>query len=463
MVASLLVGGGTRQGLWSDAVLQLASLPLITIAFMSIQDVRAIRAPLTVIGLTIALPLAYTVPLPPEVWVLLPGRDRIADTLHDFSIALPWMPISLDPGATWRAMVALLPPIAVFLCVVQLGLRSRRSLTLLLVGFGLFSVFIGLAQVMQGSGSPLRLYPITNPSESVGFFANRNHYAALLFCLIPFAAAWIVGMSRDQPQGRLTWVLGGGFVIVAMIVGVAMARSRAGVLLAVAAVVLSFVLAVPSSDSTRKTKLASNGLFALAALVAVASVLSLHFGFRGLAGRFQDGLVDEFRILIASATAEAALAFQPIGSGFGTFVSIYQMFETPDAIIQSYVNHAHNDWIELWLEGGWLAVAILVTFLVWFGRATLNAWTRAPEKTSALDALLPRAASVAAIGLLIHSTVDYPLRTTALMVTFAYSCALLVPPVTTGEIRFSAASLPEVRRFLERRKRRKAAAGFRRR
>jgi hypothetical protein len=38
-----------------------------------------------------------------------------------------------------------------------------------------------LLQVAQGPRL-LRLFAVTNLSEAVGFFANRNHFAALLFC-----------------------------------------------------------------------------------------------------------------------------------------------------------------------------------------------------------------------------------------------------------------------------------------
>ena len=49
---------------------------------------------------------------------------------------------------------------------------------------GIIGVFVGLFQVAGGPESPLRYFEITNPTEAVGFFANRNHFAALLYCLI---------------------------------------------------------------------------------------------------------------------------------------------------------------------------------------------------------------------------------------------------------------------------------------
>ena len=42
----------------------------------------------------------------------------------------------------------------------------------------------------------------------------------------------------------------------------------------------------------------------------------------------------------------------PVGAGLGTFVPVYAMFEKPEQVSLFYVNRAHNDVLELWLETG---------------------------------------------------------------------------------------------------------------
>ena len=100
--------------------------------------------------------------------------------------AVPWMPISVSPQATLLVLLSLIPPLAVFLGAVQLSYRERRWLSLVLIGVGIVSVFLGLIQVAQGPASGLRFFEFTNPSEAVGFFANRNHFAALHLLRDPF-------------------------------------------------------------------------------------------------------------------------------------------------------------------------------------------------------------------------------------------------------------------------------------
>ena len=102
------------------------------------------------------------------------------------------MPISVSPQATWLSALSLVPPLAIFFCTLLLAYRERRLLSLIVIAVGMVSVFVGLIQVAQGQESPLRFFAITNPTEAVGFFANRNHFAALLYCLMVFAIAWTV-------------------------------------------------------------------------------------------------------------------------------------------------------------------------------------------------------------------------------------------------------------------------------
>ena len=106
------------------------------------------------------------------------------------------------------------------------------------------------------------------------------------------------------------------------------------------------------------------------------------------------------------------------------------MFETPPEISQSYVNHAHNDWLELTLETGLPGLILAVLFLAWFAIATYRIWRRGD---SGIDSLLAQAATITVTLLLAHSLVDYPLRTTALACLFGFVCALCVPPLNQSK------------------------------
>ena len=120
------------------------------------------------------------------------------------------------------------------------------------------TVFVGLSQVAQGQSSALRFFEVTNPSEAVGFFANRNHFAALLYALILFAAAWAVEASAhfrfdDLRHNRRDTAAGAGGQLYGArrpASAQAMARSRAGLGLTILALVGGFALAFSDRRGT---------------------------------------------------------------------------------------------------------------------------------------------------------------------------------------------------------------------
>ncbi len=450
---SLLLGGGTRQGLWSDAAVQLVSLALLAVSLRSLptRDATRLVVPAVIVITAVAVPLMQLFPLPFEWWTNLPGRSAIAEIYREIGATAPWLTVSLDPRATERAIISLIPAIAVFLAVIQLGHGARRSLSLLFVAVGVVSVVVGLAQLMQGADSPLRFYPITNPNQSVGFFANRNHYAALLYSVVPITAAWLVGLTYDRRPERWFGLVVCSLTYVALILGLAMAQSRAGVLLALLCFAGSLLIA-----GSERGRTATRTVVLISIVFAAGLVAAVQYAFFGVLARFDDGVVDQFRLVIDATTATGARSFQPIGSGLGTFVPVYQMFEQPGALLTTYVNHAHNDWFELWLEGGWPVLGVLALFVAWFAFSVARIWRGQQAERPAIDRTLARAACVVIVALLLHSAVDYPLRTTALMTLFAFCCALLVEPISPSSwALLTRTSMGDWRERFERRRRSK--------
>src|SRR5262249_20283622 len=246
LVACLTLGGGTSAGFLSDVVLQLLAIPVLLVCLLRLWDLppsaRHARRELLFCVAVVLVPLLQLVPLPPQLWTALPNRQLLAGTFELLERDLPWMPISVLPRATWLSALSLLPPLALFLGTLLLGYRERRLLCILFLGIGILSVFVGLSQVAQGRQSVLRFFEITNESEAVGFFANRNHFAALLYALTIFAAVWVIeaaaGVSAERGRLGTAWIAGVAaslVVLVVLLAGQAMARSRAGLVLTIVA------------------------------------------------------------------------------------------------------------------------------------------------------------------------------------------------------------------------------------
>jgi O-antigen ligase len=454
-VLALALGGGSSQGLWADAFIQLCSLPLLGLIVVKLWR-EGLRSHdiylLLLVNAVVFLPLLQLLPLPPPIWSSLPGRASLVESYKAAGIPLPWEPLSLDPDATWFSLLSLLPAIAVFLALNLLGLKTRRILSLLILGFAFGNVLLGLAQLAEGPESPLRLYAAAKTGDSVGLFASRNHYACLLAVAIPITAAWSVGsaLQRNVQRGLSLSIFLITYVV--LLLGIGMARSRAGLILAVIAALVS-----PALTWGLKAKGISRSRFAKLPLFFAGAnlfglILVFEFGFVGIANRLEnDPILQDQRVPVAEMTAHAIAANLPLGIGFGAFGPVYQMFEVPALIIPAREIHAHDDWLEVILDGGLPAIALTLAFLIWYFYTTIQIW-RAPSRTgSAIDRALARTGPVIVGLLLLHSTVDYPLRTTSLMVVFAFGAALMVPLEeeqlrSDASLRISSDKLPPVRR-----------------
>jgi hypothetical protein len=335
MILSLVLGGGTRSGFLPDAILQLAAIPLLLVAMWRLWETpltKSAKLPLRFCLAIVLLPLVQLVPLPPGLWTSLPGRGPFVESFELIGRKLPWSPISVTPRATWLAALSMLVPISVFLGVVLLNNRERRLLSLAVLAAGVVSVFLGLSQIAQGPGSALRFFNVTNPFDAVGFFANRNHFAALLYAMTLFAAAWAVDAAATigsdargkRTETALIAALAGSFtILVAFVAAQAMARSRAGLALTIIALFGAFALGFPG----RRNSSGASAQKVLAGAVALAAVLALQFALYRILERFTADQLADIRIVFARNTVEAARAFMPFGSGMGSFVTVYGLVD----------------------------------------------------------------------------------------------------------------------------------------
>jgi hypothetical protein len=452
LVACLIFGGGTREGFLSDVALQGLAVPLLLWAAWRLLDLpssaggRQARAALLVCLLAAALPLAQLVPLPPSVWKQLPARADFESNLLAAGLEVGWLPLSVAPSLTWLSALALMPPMVVFLGILQLGYAERRRVSLLILITGLVGVVLGLLQVAQGPSSPLRFYAFTNTGDAVGFFANRNHYAALLYCLLLIAAAWVISTVAEFTRAGLSlqsrqstpYVMGllvNFTVLVVLVAAQAMTRSRAGLALTFVALLGGFALAArtpiapgearfPPGATTRGARRV------MLAAMSLAVLFGAQFALYRIQARFADDPLADWRLPFARNTIEAAIAYMPFGSGMGTFVPVYQAFEkAADNVASAFANRAHNDYLELWLEAGLVGVAAMIGVVVWILWASWRVWRRGLPGGAHRDDLLACAASGALLLLLAHAAVDYALRTSALMAVFAWAVAMGISPI----------------------------------
>ena len=124
------------------------------------------------------------------------------------------------------------------------------------------------------------------------------------------------------------------------------------------------------------------------------------------------------------------VAYFPIGSGIGSFESAFRIFEPDELLGPNYINMAHNDILQLAIEGGLVSLLLLLVTISLIVIAAVKAGQKLPEnKSKAFWAALFGSIAV----LLLSSAFDYPLRTPLLQALLAIAVVALVRASVTPE------------------------------
>ena len=412
-----LLFGGSAQGIWQNMLLQLVGLAIIAWAAASGGEPfpKAARTLMLILLAALAVIVLQLIPLPASLWT---GglRAKLAEGYAILGLAVPSLPISLAPYAGLNTLLAVIPALAVFCGIMRLGAFRASWLAAAVLAGAVAGITLGALQVVApGPSSPWYLYPQTNRGVAVGFFANANHMADLLVCALPFIAALAsAGRTRNiQRYSALLIILAAAALLI--VAGIALNGSLAGYALAVPVIGASILIAAPPSRNLHVSIGTITGLALLAAAFAIGST---SIGSSRI-GQEASGSVQS-RGVILRTTAKGIADTMPVGSGLGSFVKIYPLYESADRVTPEYVIHAHNDYAELVLELGLAGILLIVAFLVWWGVVSKAAWRAGGGGPYA------RAASIATAVVLVHSLVDFPLRTAAISATFAMCLGLLI-------------------------------------
>jgi O-antigen ligase len=402
LISALLLGGGHSP--IRDMIVELFAAALLAIVFVTQSYARLSRqARLACFFMlaVLALPLLQMVPLPASIWQGLPGRELAAQLSQLVGQQDLSRPISLDPEATFRSATALLPPIAIFLATLSANAEERERL-MKIVALGAGASLI-LAALQRAGGAGFDLFDSTHSNYPIGLFANRNHQADLL--LIGMAAIGALWSNRDGNRRLPIAIL----CLIALAVGVLATGSRAGTVLLLFVVPAVVILL----RGRIRTRTIGPTVLAISVILPIILVLGQSSIVRTTLGRFQD--LSDLRPTIWHNTIYAVRTYWPIGSGFGTFVPVYNVSEGLDGITSVYINHAHSDYLELLLEGGVAAGALVLAYFALLATRLVRLHT--------VRYGLP--AAIAITVLLAHSAVDYPLRTLSLATIFGLLSALL--------------------------------------
>jgi O-antigen ligase len=407
------------------AVLALLQRPSIAAAPNTILDLALISC-LAVVALQL-------VPLTPTVRAnLAPGAVAFDRTLRFAgpTTAAGNAPASLEPGATRFAL--LLGATVVALFWTARDLFARGGLRAAVRGIAWIGLVLAPVAIVTHSISPKLIYgvwaPYARTAQPYGPFVNRNDLACWLAMAIPLTIGYIIARVESRASRTIVsavdatalWLAASVFLMLASLLGSA---SRSG--LAGLAVAILWLIAL-SNRSLTPRRLAGIGI-ALVLLLAVAATFADLNLLLNKAGALDDGI--NRRQIVWRFTWTMIRDFWPAGAGLGAFQQAILLYPQPFPLF--YVNHAHNQYLQLAAEGGLFLIVPAAIAIV--AGAVLTARRLRLDRTPVFWMRAGAASGIA--GMLVHSLSETTLRMPANAVLFAILAAIALHEGTDAQQR----------------------------
>ncbi len=428
-----LAGGASRADALGQTVVRTAAWGSVIalILFGSRPVLRDLRPVTLLLAATLALVLVQLIPLPPAIWTALPHREILLGSIG-MGEEQPWRPLSMVPGATWNAASSLVVALATLALFHGLPASERSRLTTILFALVIGSALVGLIQ-FSGAIVPNPFINATR-GEVSGNLANRNHFALLMAIGCLLAPAWAFRDSR-RAQWRALLAIG---MILLFALAILASGSRAGMVLGVLGIAIGIGMALrPLRRELRHMPRWVLPAVLGAAVVTISTVVALSvFSNRAVSIRRAVAIESEqdMRVRALPTVIEMVKTYFPAGSGFGGFDPVFRIHE-PFALLKlTYFNHAHNDFLEIIMDGGILALLLLIAAIGWWAIASIRAW-----RAETAHPMLARLGSAIILLILVASIFDYPARTPIIMAILTIAAAWLA----WGSRRSAQSALPE--------------------
>lgn len=428
LVAWILFAFGGRD-LWVDAVYIAGALVFAAIFHPRFSSSH--RAVDLCLCACLAFAAAQLIPLPPSIrFVLSPASIATDRALLLAPIADPMSgpphPLTIDPTATmWSLALAVAVMLTFWSARATFERRGGLRLTVrTLAWIGLIVVIVTFVQHHYAAGLFYGIWrPVARAKAPAPFgpFLSRNDLAAWLILAIPLEAGYVMTRigSRSSGIASIEELLDSRMVILVasicgMLVLLLSTTSRAGIIGCGAGFLALLALG--------RSRMSGRQFLGLAiGLLLVAAVAGAYINVPGLIGRFNDALAPDLgrgRSSVWRAVWPLAADFLRTGVGVGAFERGMVVYEPRPFTL--FINQAHNEYLQLLVEGGVpllvLAASVLVT-------GTREAWKRMSADRTPVGWMRAGAVSgMFAIG--VQSIWDTGLRMPANAVLFAVLAAI---------------------------------------
>ena len=351
-----------------------------------------------------------------------PDTERLA-TQHDTNASnVKYHPLTLDISASlgeWLKSLAYVLFFVLALLLVDSHKRLRILANVLIIS--------GLVQAVYGS----LMLAQTGETVATGTFVNRNHYAAYLVLCLSIGIGLLIASMEGLGQHNVSWrsrirhlaqlVMSPKaplrIFLAIMVIAVVLTHSRMGNVSFFASMLIAGMLAlVLYKKSPRPTVILITSL-----IVFDIVIIGSYVGIEQVKERLEKTTLEsEARDEIDKYSIEMIKDYPVVGAGAGSFYGVFPQYSGAD-VSDLYWDRAHNDYLEMLSEFGFLGTVLLGTVVALSLGSALIAQRK---RNSPLMRGIGFAATMGITAMLIHASVEFNLHIPAYAGTFMVLLAM---------------------------------------
>lgn len=423
---------------WSIASVEvLIFLTCLTYFFHTFrQDEPVLRTPgLLPLLLLILWMFLQLIPLPPNlVKLIAPAIYQTYEPILNVSGNNFWPPLTVNQKTTLLEALRFTSYGFFYILTVQLLSRGDQlTRTIRIISW--LAIGIAFLAIIQKFTSPHQIYWFrTTPQNAgtVGPWVYHNHYAGFMELVFPLTLALFffyrptvtyrqnfrshIASIISAPSSNLHFFLGFGLVLILSSVFIALSR---GGIISISLGLFFFLLLLTK-------KQAKSGSILPLILIGGLLLVVTWFGWEPIITKFNKTLtevggINDGRLHIWQDCAPMIRDFFFTGAGFGTFIHTYPQYSTISST--SIFDHAHNDYIELFTDGGIIAFLLAAWFVI---TILIHGFQKLRIRRDHYSILFIIAGLTSIFSLLLHSVTDFNMHNGANGLYFFFLCGILI-------------------------------------
>ena len=404
LIISVLLFGSVE--IWSSAAVQFLIFTLGLIWILK-KGYREYQSPaqaklllLPIVGF-ICYGAFQAMPLPSSVLKLISPLSFEMQSFYSVE-AKSSMPISFNVYETVYETIRSVAFLTVF-TISAVSFSNRDKLIETLKTLSVFGFSLAIFALVQHATWHKGIYwfrELTMGGVPFGPFVNRNHFAGLMGMLVPLGLG--LAVTREKKEKRVLF----GFMTVIMAVSLFFSLSRGGISSFFAGMALFAVFLFQRNNGTRK-------VWIIGFFIAVVLSYVVYLGIDPVIERFyKTDVSGEERLVVWSSTWYAIRDFWLTGTGLGSFLNIFHLY-SPLSVQGGLYDHAHNDYLEFFLETGLPGAICLLAFI------SVMIYTVIRSPLQGKDSVLRTAALSSVCTMAVHSFFDFNLHILSNFLIFA--------------------------------------------